>query len=31
MFFVLKIIAFEWGTSNAQNLEDFTCNGESIC
>ena len=31
MFFVFKIIAFEYGTANIDNPEQDTCNRQSMC
>ena len=31
MFFVSKIIAFEYGTANIDNPEQYTCNRQSMC
>ena len=30
MFFVFKIITFEWGTVNIHNQEQDTCNQQSM-
>ena len=30
-FFVFKIIAFELGVANSRNLEEDTCNRQSMC
>ena len=30
-FFVLRVIAFEWGTTNSPNPEQDTCHWQSIC
>ena len=31
MFFAFKIIAFEYGTENSHNPEQYTSNKQSIC
>ena len=30
-FFVLKIVAFEWGTTNSHNPEHDNCHWQSMC